>query len=200
MNGQVRGLFEDKEFQKKIFYIQGYDICEAGKGKAASAKFRESVDLPVDWDLASSAIEQKGKVYYYRHKKEIKAVYIVRKTDSGFSCNDIYYASDLSDNLRDTMDKQVVFLIAERSNYLKEDKAFFKGQAIPKLIVKSKGFNWSMGACFALLYGVLFSNIFHNGSGWIIGAMFGLSTGLAMQEHIYSYEKAEGAETFDTDN
>ncbi len=181
------------EFSSSSLEVQGYSLIEVGKGKAKSENFREMSEVSFDPEKLLDALENKGNVYAYKKKGIVKALYIVRWSGNRYSCNECFYAPDIEDEpVKDLVDAQMAFLISHNSlNLSKDERPVFKNAVMPELKVKKGGFNWAMGAAFAALYGVIFSQSLGNMTGCLIGIPMGISMGLCLQNKTYHYDLTE---------
>ena len=166
------------EFSSSSLEVQGYSLIEVGKGKAKSENFREMSEVSFDPEKLLDALEDRGNVYAYKKKGIVKALYIVRWSGNRYSCNECFYAPDIEDEpVKDLMDAQMAFLISHNSlNLSKDERPVFKN---------------AMGAAFAALYGVIFSQSLGNMTGYLIGIPMGISMGLCLQNKTYHYDLTE---------
>ncbi|MBO4241972.1 MAG: hypothetical protein J5883_01685 [Clostridiales bacterium] len=181
------------EFTSSSLNVQGYSLVQIGKGTVKSEKFKERSEVNFDPERLLDALQNKGKVYAYKKKGIVKSLYVVRRTENRYSCNEIFYAPDIMDEpVKDLMDAQVAFLISHNSLSLSKDaRAIFKNSVLPELKTKKKGFNWMMFFMFSALYGVMFSQAVGSPAGYIIGIMMGISMGLCLQDTTYHYDIGE---------
>lgn len=186
---QVKDLFiEGKPFKAEALNIQGYSINEAGKFTVKREKFKNSLDVKVEIGQLLNALALKGKVYTYTKKGRIKAVYIVRRNEDNFSCDEIYYAKDIENEpITNLMDQQVAFLVAQRASYSEKGTATFRKEPMPQLTQLFGKYNWGMALCFTMLM----STGFVLGSGTLVsilpGIGFGFAMGLCFRESWYQY-------------
>lgn len=184
----------DEEFTGSSLNIQGYDIIEIWRFKAKSEKFRAKSEVEFNPDVLTECIRNKGMIYGYVQKGVLKTLYIVRRNNNVFSCDECFYSKEICDEeLIMKMDRQVAFLIAQHASAVKNGSAVFKGEVLPDLKSKSMGFNWSMGIVFAMLYSVVFVNAFHKEYGIVIGIMLGISMGFCFAKHTYHFESRDKA-------
>ncbi|MBO4579812.1 MAG: hypothetical protein J5715_06640 [Clostridiales bacterium] len=188
----------NKEFKAEELNVEGYPIIEVGKGKAQSEKFKAQTDFDFDPASLVDALNSKGHVYAYLDKeKKVKAIYItVRKDGEDFSCEERLLSDSIADDpVVGKMDEQVKFLVAQRATYYSKGRGYFLGEELPHLKQKSEGFNFSMAIVFALLYSVVFWQVFHGPTGIGIGICFGICMGLCFAKHSYLYEGPKEEDT-----
>ena len=177
-----------KEFTESELNVPQYDIDMVSKGKAANEKFKARVQFDYDQEHVVSALYNKAEIYIYKREGKILSMFIVRKVEDGFSCDECHYA----DSIRDSedaalMDRQIAYLIAKKAMDYKV-KAFFKGVELPKLTKTSSKFSWSMAVCFTIIYGLLFYTVLRIPTGILIGIPLGLCMGLCFTKYTYAYE------------
>ena len=172
----------DEEFTGSSLNIQDYDIIEIWRFKAKSEKFRAKSEVEFNPDVLTECIRNKGMIFGYVQKGVLKSLYIVRRNNNVFSCDECFYSKEICDEeLIMKMDRQVAFLIAQHASAVKNGSAVFKGEVLPELKSKSMGFNWSMGIVFAMLYSI------------VIGIMLGISMGFCFAKHTYHFESRDKA-------
>jgi hypothetical protein len=190
MEQQLRNLFIDKPFSAEGLNIQGFSIIDIGKGKVKKGKIFSNTDFVVDSDRLLKVLENKGKVYGYTKKGQLKALYVVTRDGHSLTCDEVYFSSDLNgEPVKNLMDQQVVFLMAQNASYYKDGKAVFQGNVVPKLTTKTGPYNWYMAISFALLYSFVFCTTLHSYLGIFSGIMMGLAMGSCFRSHKYEYEK-----------
>ena len=139
------GYFKESELN-----TTGCDIWALTKRKLGKDSFHAKIDFPVNYASLEKALDEKAKVYYYSANKKIQAIYVIRHNESSVVCNEIYRSSGISDRMRETMDRQISFLVA-KSTLNNGKKAVFDGSVLPLLISKN---HISWGIVIALSIGI----------------------------------------------
>ena len=99
------------EFTSSSLNVQGYSLVQIGKGTVKSEKFKERSEVNFDPERLLDALQNKGKVYAYKKKGIVKSLYVVRRTENRYSCNEIFYAPDIMDEpVKDLMDAGTAYL------------------------------------------------------------------------------------------
>lgn len=188
-------LTSGKEFSSSSLNVQGYSIIEVSKSKASDEKFKNRCKFFFTPDHLVNAVENKGKVYAYMRKGEVKALYVINNSSGKLICEEYYYSDDIAgEPIADLMDCQVAFLMADRIRYMKEEAAaVFKGTVLPKLIRKSGGYNWGFAIIFSMLYSTMFSQGFKNTALAFSGIGFGIAMGACFAIPKYNFEVAGSA-------
>ena len=180
----------NKEFKTEELNIKGYDISSISKARALNENFKASCKFDFDPQHLADVIGNKGKVYTYRTKGGIVALYVVSREGNTYTCNETYHASDLSEDIIEKMDKQVAFLVAQSASVSKDGKAIFKGVDLPKLSSKTGKYNWLMGLAMCLSFGTMFCVAMKTPAGIGVGIAMGIAMGLCFTESFYFYEGA----------
>ena len=164
-----------KEFTESELNVPKYDI--------------ERVQFDYDPDHVVKALNEKAEIYIYKHEGKVLSMYIVRRNEDGFSCDECYYADSIKDSEDAAlMDKQIAYMTAKKTMEYKKNKAVFKGTELPKLITVRSEYGWSMAACFAIIYGLLFYTVMKLAAGIAIGIAMGVCMGLCFTKKYYAYE------------
>ena len=195
MTQNIRNLFiSSKAFTAEGLNVQGYSIHELTRVTAKKEAFAEKCDFPIDAALLVSVIENKGKVYFYKKNKRVKALYISRKTENCISCEEAFYSPEIENEpITDLMDQQVAFLLAQRASWSADRIAVFMGTTMPKLVSRQGKYNWTLAICYAVLMGLAFSNSPNTVAGVLMGVVFGFLMGFIFREHWYEYEAVRNA-------
>ncbi|HBZ78009.1 MAG TPA: hypothetical protein DEO39_04815 [Clostridiales bacterium] len=190
MEQKVRNLFIDTPFSTEGLNVQGFSIIEVSKGKLKKGKLLSTADFTVDAEKLLKVLENSGKVYGYTRKGALKALYVVTADGHRYSCDEVYFSSEIEgEPVTDLMNQQVVFLMAQRASYHKDGSAIFQGTKVPKLTTKQGTYNWYWAVTFALLYGVVFCTTLKSPAGIFAGAMMGLAMGFCFRSNKYEYVK-----------
>ena len=190
MEQQLRNLFTEKPFSAEGLNVQGYSIIEIGKGKVKKGKIFEGSEIQVDAGHLLEVLEKDGKVYGYTKKGVLKALYVLKAEKHDYSCEEVYFASDVEgEPVTGLMDQQVVFLMAQRASYYKDGSAVFHGQKVPKLVQKAGAYSWYWAAVFGILYSVAFTSVLKNPGGIAVGMMLGVAMGNCFRSTKYEYEQ-----------
>ena len=177
-----------KEFTEFELNLPKYDIDMVSKRKAVNEKFKARIQFNYDQDQVVNALNEKADVYIYKREGKVLSMFIVRNTEDGISCDECYYADSIKDSEDATlMDRQIAYLVAKKAMNNK-NKAFFKGEELPKLINVKSQFGWGMAMCFAIIYGLLFYTVLKMPAGILIGIPLGLCMGLCFTKYTYAYE------------
>ena len=178
-----------KEFVESELNVPQYDIDMVSKTKAVHDNFKSRVQFDYDPDHVVKALSEKAEVYIYKRDGKVLSMYIVRKTEDGFSCNECYYADSIKDSEDAAlMDKQIAYMTAKKTLDNKKTKAVFKETELPKLVLVKSEFSWSMAICFAIIYGLLFYTVMKLAAGIFIGIAMGACMGLCFTKRYYAYE------------
>lgn len=190
MEQKVRNLFIDTPFSTEGLNVQGFSIIEVGKGKLKKRKLLSTADFTVDAEKLLKVLENSGKVYGYTRKGALKALYVVTADGHRYSCDEVYFSSEIEgEPVTDLMNQQVVFLMAQRASYHQDGSAVFQGAKVPKLTTKQGPYNWYWAVTFGLLYGVVFCTSLKSPAGIFVGFMFGLAMGFCFRSNKYEYVK-----------
>ena len=196
MEQKVRNLFIDTPFSTEGLNVQGFSIIEVSKGKVKKGKLLSTADFSVDAEHILKALENSGKVYGYTRKGALKALYVVTADGHRYSCDEVYFSSEIEgEPVTDLMNQQVVFLMAQRASYHQDGSAVFQGTKVPKLTSKQGPYSWYWAITFAILYGTTFTITLKSPAGIFVGFMMGLAMGFCFRSSKYEYVKdPEGVE------
>ncbi len=196
MEQKVRNLFIDTPFSTEGLNVQGFSIIEVSKGKVKKGKLLSTADFSVDAEHILKVLENSGKVYGYTRKGALKALYVVTADGHLYSCDEVYYSSEIEgEPVTDLMNQQVVFLMAQRASYHQDGSAVFQGTKVPKLTSKQGPYSWYWAISFAILYGTTFTITLKSPAGIFVGFMMGLAMGFCFRSSKYEYVKdPEGVE------
>lgn len=196
MEQKVRNLFIDTPFSTEGLNVQGFSIIEVSKGKVKKGKLLATADFTVDAEHLLKVLENSGKVYGYTRKGALKALYVVTADGHLYSCDEVYYSSEIEgEPVTDLMNQQVVFLMAQRASYHQDGSAVFQGTKVPKLTSKQGPYSWYWAITFAILYGTTFTITLKSPAGIFVGFMMGLAMGFCFRSSKYEYVKdPEGVE------
>ncbi|MBO4687440.1 MAG: hypothetical protein J5636_02920 [Clostridiales bacterium] len=189
MTQTLRNIFIKKPFSAESLNIQGYSIVEISKRKLRKSKIFRNMDFVIDTNHLMDVLENKGKIYGYTKKGQLKALYVVTREGNCFTCDEVLFALDINgEPVTGLMDQQVVFLMAQNASYHKDGRAVFQGTVAPKLVQKTGPFNFFWAVFFAVIYSFVFSNSFSDFSGILIGVMMGICMGFCFRKQTYEYE------------
>lgn len=196
MEQKVRNLFIDTPFSTEGLNVQGFSIIEVSKGKVKKGKLLATSDFTVDAEHILKVLENSGKVYGYTRKGALKALYVVTADGHLYSCDEVYFSSEIEgEPVTDLMNQQVVFLMAQRASYHQDGSAVFQGTKVPKLTSKQGPYSWYWAITFAILYGTTFTITLKSPAGIFVGFMMGLAMGFCFRSSKYEYVKdPEGVE------
>ena len=190
MEQKVRNLFIDTPFSTEGLNVQGFSIIEVSKGKVKKGKLLSTADFSVDAEHILKALENSGKVYGYTRKGALKALYVVTADGHLYSCDEVYFSSEIEgEPVTDLMNQQVVFLMAQRASYHQDGSAVFQGTKVPKLTSKQGPYSWYWAITFAILYGTTFTITLKSPAGIFVGFMMGLAMGFCFRSSKYEYVK-----------
>lgn len=183
----VTSLF-GPEFTSQSLDLQGYSFNEAGKKKVAKTKFRNKIGFDVDYDLVTDIMANKGKFYYYKHNKKIVAVYPIRREDSTLIMGERFFADEVTEEVRNELDRKMTFFTAYLAGMTKDGKAVVDGEELPELGVKTGSYNWGMGLMFGFIYGMLFRSTMSSWAGFGVGFVLGIGIGACFTKHTYYFK------------
>ena len=190
MEQKVRNLFIDTPFSTEGLNVQGFSIIEVSKGKVKKGKLLATSDFTVDAEHILKVLENSGKVYGYTRKGALKALYVVTADGHLYSCDEVYFSSEIEgEPVTDLMNQQVVFLMAQRASYHQDGSAVFQGAKVPKLTSKQGPYSWYWAITFAILYGTTFTITLKSPAGIFVGFMMGLAMGFCFRSSKYEYVK-----------
>lgn len=192
---KLRNLFIDNPFSAEGLNVQGFSIIDLSKGKVKKGKIFSGADFKVDADHLLKVLENRGKVYGYTRKGALEALYVVTADGHLYSCDEVYYSSEIAEEpVTELMDQQVVFLMAQRASWHKDGSAVFQGTKVPKLTAKMGPYSWYWAVTFAIIYSVSFATTLRSPAGIMVGIMLGISMGFCFRSTKYEYVKEEASE------
>ena len=153
----IKTVFEgDAEYKE----IEGYSIWQLSKGTVKKAKFADKIDVGCGVDevrqAAMEALVNKGQVFGFKDKstKKIAAIFVVRKKDDSYSCDDIFANPAIAEDKLDLMKYDVCYYMAEAAHGLGMT-AFMNGEKIPGIVSEksTKGFLIGLAVCICFIIG-----------------------------------------------
>ncbi|MBP5186946.1 MAG: hypothetical protein J6040_07815 [Clostridiales bacterium] len=185
---------EDEENKEKTLIESGYSIIEITARKLKKESFRARFGFQVDFEMLEDVLSSGGKVIGLGKVGLVKdgpieVVFTIRVSKDAYKCDNLLFSDKFPQEDREKITNSVKFDIARMALTANIHEVWFLGEKLPPLVREVGGPNYSMGICFALIYGTCFQVTLKNiGITMAMAVVMGIAMSFCFRSVKYHFQ------------